>query len=49
MEVKNYIDLSIVSAQLPDNTHLFIETSAGGLYLVDSVDNTQIYSRTIEY
>jgi len=46
--VKNYkySDLSIVSAKLPQNTHLWTETSAGVLYLVDSTDNTKLYKST---
>ena len=47
MKYKNYTDLGIVSAQLAENTHLFIETnSSGTLYMVDSVDETLIYKTT---
>lgn len=37
-----YTDLGIVSAKKPINTHLIWETTAGGLYLVDSGDQTKI-------
>ena len=44
MRYDDFIDLEILSAQKPDNTHLFIETNSSGiLYLVDSVDNTKLY------
>lgn len=46
MEFPRYEDLKIVSARKPQNTHLWIETTAGVLYLVDSVDNTKLYKST---
>lgn len=43
INIKNYTDLGIISSKKPENTHLWIETDTGVLYLVDSVDNTKIY------
>ena len=39
----NYTNLEITSAKNPADTHLFFETSAGILYLVDSGDRTKFY------
>jgi hypothetical protein len=39
----NYEDLGITSTRKPKNTHLFIETTSGVLYIVDSIDPTKIY------
>ncbi len=35
--------LGITSTKIPQNTHLWVESAAGNLYLVDSIDNTKIY------
>lgn len=43
MNKYEFVDLGIVSAKLPQNTHLWTETSAGILYLVDSTDNTALF------
>ncbi|KKL49638.1 hypothetical protein LCGC14_2313490, partial [marine sediment metagenome] len=43
MQHRRYKALGIVSAKKPQTTHLWWETDAGGLYLVDSADNTKIY------
>jgi len=46
MKFYRFKDLNITSSRKPSSTHLFIETSDGDLYLVDSVDNTKIYKST---
>lgn len=38
--------MGIVSSKKPQNTHLFIETTAGVLYLVDSVNTSKLYKST---
>ncbi|KKL18359.1 hypothetical protein LCGC14_2476290, partial [marine sediment metagenome] len=43
MQHRRYKALGITSAKKPQTTHLWWETDAGGLYLVDSADNTKIY------
>ncbi len=43
MKTSRYKALDITSTKKPQNTHLWWETVAGGLYLVDSTDNTKIY------
>ena len=46
MQHRRFKDLGIVSAQKPKNTHLFIETSDGTLWLADSVDAAKLYYST---
>ena len=43
MKSYRFKSLDIISARKPKNTHLFFETSAGGLYIVDSVDDSKVY------
>ena len=46
MQHRRFKALSIVSAKKPFNTHLWVETSAGVLWLVDSLDQTKLYKST---
>lgn len=43
-----YVDLGIVSAKLPFNTHLWWEHATYGLFLVDSTDQTKLFYSTDE-
>ena len=43
MKYEDYIDLGIVSAKKPQNSHLWFELNSGMLYLVDLADPTKMY------
>jgi len=43
VDCRRFVDLGITSARKPANTHLWVVTTAGYIYIVDSVDPTKIY------